>query len=202
VTAAASAPWIAVSGIDGAGKTTLLEWLRRDVLPGATVHKKTDRADAERVARHHPVFPLEDGTAAVTYGWATLFDHLAHTRRVERDPGDGAVLLDRWTPCVAAWCGAVLGLGLEPVDELTAGVRRPDLTLFLECRPVVARRRLERRGTPRPDEDRSILDAFAVAYEQVLARPGTGPVVRVAEGDQDSVRRATRAALADHGLAP
>jgi len=193
-----SPPWIAVSGIDGAGKTTLLDWLRRDLLPGATVHKKTDRNDAARVARHHPVFPLR-GRADVAYGWGTLFDYLAHARRVEHDPGDGAVLLDRWSLCVAAWCGQVLGVG-PAADDLLQTMRRPDLTLFLECRPALARARLEGRGTPKPDEDLGILEAFAAGYEAVLARPGVGPLVRIVEGDEESVRQAAAKALADHGL--
>lgn len=201
-------PWIAVSGIDGAGKSTLLRWLAGTVLPGATVVKKVDRNDAERVDRFHHVWGgedriLEDPPTAQVFGWATLFDYLAHAERVEREfaTTSGTVLLDRWSHCVVAYCGEVLGLG-PTVDAMVAPLHRPDLTLFLECRPAVARARITERSDAKPDESLRILEAFASAYTNVLDDPTLGPVARIAEGDPLSVCTTAVEALASHGLLP
>ena len=193
---------IGVCGIDGAGKTTLISALREWApLSEARVQKLKPGANYQRLMRGIPdpwadLDALFGSQLARSMGWAEVFDFLSYhdhqVRPALRTPS--VVLHDRWTPCFAAFCDSVLGLGGLAAPRLRR-VTAADLVLYLDVSPVTALERIRRTRDPNPDEDIAVLRAFRAGYEEALCDPDY-PVVRIGELPAGEVARIARDSVA------
>lgn len=171
---------IVLEGIDGCGKSTQIEALRRwlpdsGLMPAGAeliISKEPGGTPFGQAVRQLLLHPAE-AAAPCSTSELLLFaaDRAQHVQTVIR-PALAAghwVLCDRFSGSTAAYQGYGRGLSLELIDELeriaTAGLR-PDLTLWLDLHPALARLRLRRRD--RPD------DRIETAGEAFLARVRAG----------------------------
>lgn len=193
---------IGVCGIDGAGKSTLISALREWApLREASVQKLKPGANYQRLMRDisdpwaDPV-ALFGSHLARSMGWAEVFDFLSYHDRLVRPAlqTPGVLLHDRWTPCFAAFCDSVLGLGGMAAPRLRR-VTAADLVLYLDVSPEIALDRIRLTRDPNPDEDITVLRAFRAGYEQSL-READYPVVRIGELPAEQVVQVARDSVA------
>lgn len=177
---------IAFCGIDGAGKTSLAsELLKLPQLKNGLYLKKHYRENANRLIRAHPGEASNcrcylSGRFALAHRWAYALDFL-HCYQNEIAPlfaREGVLLLDRWSPCILAWADMVAKKCCDNIALVASALPSPEVLIYVELDPFEARRRIEARGDPRPDEDIAILCALEQSYNRVFKRYNI-PVHRV-----------------------
>lgn len=177
---------MAVCGIDGSGKSSLISDLcETEAFRAARVFKKERRNHGDRLVRLNKdaasaVGAFATGSFALAQRWAYAIDFLSFVRNeVEAHwSGDAPVLLDRWTPCLIAWCRMLRTAKTEPIEAFAHRIPKPDTVVYLEVNPTEAWRRISARGNPKPDEALDVLIGFHAAYTEVLAELDV-PVLRL-----------------------
>ncbi|MFI8460738.1 dTMP kinase [Kitasatospora sp. NPDC085464] len=165
---------VAVVGIDGAGKTSqvqrLAEWFEGSGHPTRLFLNQSQlpvRRALDAIAREDG-FPghldmIGADTIRLISACARL-SALAPVGDVLRTPG-AVALADRYTVCQYA---AVRLQGADNeafLRRLNRGLPKPDLTLFLDVDPAVARERIRRRGID--EETLEFLAAYREAYRSL-----------------------------------
>lgn len=197
---------VAFTGIDGAGKTTLIRGLQASDPRFATapVLKRTEKENVWRLLRFRPHLWSDPASVMRSasgrlLAWATVLDFLRYVdEEVLPRCEERLVLLDRWTPCMVAYCGEVLGIGDEVVEAL-ADVPKPDLIIHVDVTPAEAYARITRARHPLPDEHPEILRAFHRAYTAVYAKHLWPPVRTIAGASATEAVSLATAALEAEG---
>jgi len=186
-----SAKFITVEGLDGAGKTTHLEALRSALVAhGVPVHATrepggTPFGEALREMMLHPVQRLHPESETLLM-FAARREHLDKVIRPALDAGTW-VLCDRFTDASFAYQASGSGVAWDKVEALERWVQdglQPDLTLYFDVDPAVARIRLE--GAKAPDRFESEREAFHAAVRagylrRAQAHPGR---IRIVDASQ------------------
>ena len=162
------AKFITVEGLDGAGKTTHLEALRSALVargvpvratrePGGTPFGETLRE-----MMLHPVHSLHPESETLLM-FAARREHLDKVIRPALEAGTW-VLCDRFTDASFAYQSGGSGVAWDKIKLLERWVQQalqPDLTLYFDVDPAIARMRLE--ATKAPDRFESEREAFHAA---------------------------------------
>lgn len=144
---------IAIIGIDGSGKTTtakaLVRHLRGRGLRARYFENAGGRPPLNWLARSMGHADAVDWLGAERL--QAIEQRVRHVlMRVaaawSRGPGERTAVLDRWAVCQYAVVRARRSSGETQARVRYAGLPEPDLVVFLDVSPVVARERLERRG--------------------------------------------------------
>jgi len=178
--------FLVLEGIDGSGTTTqvahLAAALRAEGHSVWTTREPTDGPVGMllRQALTRQLPGLSDATLALLFA-ADRMHHLATV--VEPALAEGQVVIsDRYVLSSLAYQG--LQVPMAWVEGLNARARRPDLTLFLEVAPTVARLRRRGRGGPAElfDDDRLQI-RIARAYGRLVRRHQRGYRIQRIDGE-------------------
>jgi dTMP kinase len=178
--------FLVLEGIDGSGTTTqvahLAAALRAEGHSVWTTREPTDGPVGMllRQALTRQLPGLSDAALALLFA-ADRMHHLATV--VEPALAEGQVVIsDRYVLSSLAYQG--LRVPMAWVEGLNARARRPDLTLFLEVAPGVARLRRQGRGGPAElfDDDRLQI-RIARAYGRLVRRHQRGYRIRRIDGE-------------------
>jgi dTMP kinase len=173
------AKFITVEGLDGAGKTTHLAFLRnaletRGVPVRATREPGgTPFGEALREMMLHPVHTLHPESETLLM-FAARREHLDKVIRPALE-ADTWVLCDRFTDASFAYQACGSGVEWQKIEALERWVHeglQPDLTLYFDVDPGVARSRLEAAKAP---------DRFEAEREAFHAAVRAGYLRRAAE---------------------
>lgn len=175
---------VAIVGIDGAGKTSLARALaERSAVHGRSpvVVKSRRKTLGNQVWEALALSKEAENSLAVPVPHAAAFVcamFLDMTADLRANPVDDAsvIVWDRHLVCLAAY-GLAMGLPADFVRSLTRLGPRPDLVLWLDAPPSVARDRLLKRRTEQPIESPDYLTALRAGYEVLLA--GDPSAVRI-----------------------
>jgi dTMP kinase len=178
--------FLVLEGIDGSGTTTQLAHLaaalRADGHSVWTTREPTDGPVGMllRQALTRQLQGLSDAALALLFA-ADRMHHLAAV--VEPALAEGQVVIsDRYVLSSLAYQG--LRLPMAWVEALNARARRPDLTLFLEVAPAVARlRRLGRGGPAELFDDDRLQIRIARAYGRLARRHQRGHRIQRIDGE-------------------
>ena len=178
--------FLVLEGIDGAGTTTqvaqLAAGLRADGHSVWTTREPTDGPVGMllRQALTRQLQGLSDAALALLFA-ADRMHHLATV--VEPALAEGQVVIsDRYVLSSLAYQG--LRLPMAWVEALNSRARRPDLTLFLEVAPAVARLRRHGRGGPAELFDDDALQVrIARAYGRLVRRHQRGHRIQRIDGE-------------------
>ncbi|MBP0453532.1 hypothetical protein J5Y04_28900 [Kitasatospora sp. RG8] len=205
---------VAVVGIDGAGKTSqvgrLAEWFEGLGRPTRRFLNQTQlpvRRALDAIAREEG-FPghlemLGADTIRLISACARL-SALAPVEEVLNTPGAVAVA-DRYTACQYAAVRLQKADNEEFLRRLNRSLPQPDLTLFLDVDPEVARERIARRGID--EETLEFLADYRAAYrslpefEDFVVVDGNGSFDDVQELLREAVRRTLPEAVPTPGRA-
>ncbi|WP_110180686.1 AAA family ATPase [Nocardioides solisilvae] len=208
----------ALVGIDGSGKTTVAKELTRTLGAEPGTRGSTRSSHSSWSPRAARVRSFENAGGRPPLNW--LARRLGHpdahawlgTRRLEaveqrfrhgvmrtattwsRLPGDRVAVLDRWAPCQYAAMRA-RGSDDAPARRRYARLPTPDLVVFLDVHPVVARERLVARG--RDVDELGWLEAADAAYRSLPEWPtftvvdADRPVSQVVDAVLVQIRRLT-----------
>lgn len=163
--------FITLEGMDGAGKTTHLEWLRNRLTergislkvtrePGGTVLGEALRSLL--LDSHEPRRPETEALLM----FAARYEHIAQVISPALSAGQW-VLCDRFTDATYAYQAGGSGMAWEQIGALERWVQgelQPDLTLYFDLAPEMARARTRRVREP----DRFEREQLGF-YEQVRA---------------------------------
>lgn len=163
--------FITLEGMDGAGKTTHLEWLRGRLTergislkvtrePGGTILGEALRSLL--LDSHEPRRPETEALLM----FAARYEHIAQVIAPALSAGQW-VLCDRFTDATYAYQAGGSGMAWEQIGALERWVQgelQPDLTLYFDLAPEMARARTRRVREP----DRFEREQLGF-YEQVRA---------------------------------
>ena len=178
------AKFITVEGLDGAGKTTHLEALRSALVargvpvqatrePGGTAF-----GEALREMMLHPAHRLHPESETLLM-FAARREHLDKVIRPALDAGTW-VLCDRFTDASFAYQASGSGVAWDKVETLERWVQeglQPDLTLYFDVDPAVARTRLQ--GAQALDRFESEREAFHAAVRAGYLRRAQAHPARI-----------------------
>jgi len=163
--------FIVFEGIDGSGKSSITEAIA-SMLGGSDVvvtGEPTDSWLGEAVRRSH-----REEADPLTEAFLFLADRVAHTEEIRRWLKEGkTVLCDRYYHSTVAYQGAALeGKTIfDPVDWLLdinlKIVLEPDIVFFFRVDPVIALKRVSKRGKLSKFERLEFLTKVAVNYERL-----------------------------------
>jgi dTMP kinase len=198
---------ISFEGIDGSGKTTQLQRIAArlravDVEPLLVREPGgTHLGEAVRELLLDPATGDIDPAAEALLYAASRAELVATTIEPALAAGR-VVLVDRYVDSSLAYQGAGRELGIERVLEanlLATRGRLPDLTIYVDLDPAVARERLAATGAAEDRLEQAGTEFFArvhAGYEQLVER-WPERIVRVAgDGAPDGVERRVDAAIA------
>lgn len=161
------AKFVTVEGLDGAGKTTHLAWLRaaleaRGISVCATREPGgTSFGEVLREMMLHPLHALHPESETLLM-FAARREHLDKVIRPALAAGTW-VLCDRFTDASFAYQGGGSGVEWSKVEALERWVQEdlhPDLTLYFDLEPQIAKSRLQ---TKSPDRFEKEHEAFHAA---------------------------------------
>lgn len=192
--------FITVEGLDGAGKTTHLEWLRK-ALEARGVRVRATRepggtpvGEALREIVLQPEQALHAETETLLL-FAARREHLDKVVCPALEAGTW-VLCDRFTDATFAYQAAGSGVAWEKIAELEAWVQgavQPDLTLYFDVAPAIARART--RAIKTPDRFESEREAFHEAVRAGYLRRAAQHPQRIRVIDSDGALSDVRAEL-------
>ena len=147
--------FITVEGLDGAGKTTHLQWLVA-ALDARRISVRQTREPGGTALGERLREMLLNATEPLHAETETLLMFAARREHIERviEPALAAgewVLCDRFTDASFAYQASASGVAWEKIETLerwTHGGLHPDLTLYFDVSPEVAKARGERVKTP------------------------------------------------------
>jgi dTMP kinase len=194
--------FLVLEGIDGAGTTTqvarLAAALRAEGHPVLTTREPSGGPVGTllRQALSRQIEGLSDAALALLFA-ADRVHHLATV--VEPALAEGQVVIsDRYLLSSLAYQGHRLPMAW--VETVNARARRPDLTLYLEVSPGVARLRRQGRGGPAElFDDDALQMRVGRAYGRVIRRHRTRQ--RVVRVDGEAPPDAVTAVLLDRARA-
>lgn len=142
---------VALMGIDGCGKTTqarrLVDWLCGQGVDATYWRSEGGRSELDRLAHGlgrrdiaDLVGPEPAAVAQAVIRWRSI---RAASEPMSRE--GAVVVMDRYVHCQFA-AARLQGLSVELTREIFNEFPAPDLALFLEIDPAVARERVMRRG--------------------------------------------------------
>jgi dTMP kinase len=169
--------FITVEGIDGAGKSTHLQWIARFLGKRATVRLTrepggTALGERLRDLLLDPAHSPHPETEALLM-FAARREHLARVVLPALEAGEW-VLCDRFTDATFAYQGWARGVELSKLALLEQWVQadlRPDLTLYFDLAPELARSRIA---------DKRIVDRFEREQADFFERVRAGYLDRAA----------------------
>jgi dTMP kinase len=183
--------FITLEGVDGAGKSSHMEWLAarlrqlgKDVEvtrePGGTPLGE----ELRKIVLSQPM-DLETETLII---FAARREHLAKCILPALEAGRW-VLSDRFTDATFAYQGGGRGVALDRIEQLEVWVQRglqPDLTLFFDLSPEIARSRLLAGQNQLDRFEREDLDFFTRVRGAYIDRATKYPDrFRVIDASQD-----------------
>jgi dTMP kinase len=183
--------FITLEGVDGAGKSSHVEWLAarlrqlgKDVEvtrePGGTPLGE----ELRKIVLSQPM-DLETETLIL---FAARREHLAKRILPALEAGRW-VLSDRFTDATFAYQGGGRGVALDRIEQLEAWVQcglQPDLTLFFDLSPEIARSRLLAGQNQLDRFEREDLDFFIRVRGAYIDRAAEYPDrFRVIDANQD-----------------
>jgi dTMP kinase len=145
----AAARFITLEGIDGAGKSSHAQWLAEQLRArGVAVHMTrepggTVLGEKLRALLLDPAQPVLPETEMLLM-FAARNEHLQRVILPALGRGEW-VLCDRFTDATFAYQGGGRGIAearIEVLEHWVQGERQPDLTLYFDVPPEVARQRL------------------------------------------------------------
>ena len=167
---------VAIVGIDGAGKTSLAEalaerWAAHGRSPVVVKSRRKTLGnqvwEALALSKHAENALAVPNLHAAAFVCAMFLDMAADLRATPQDDAR-AILWDRHLVCLAAY-GVAMGLPPDFLCSLTRLGPRPDLLLWLDAPPSVARARLQERRAEESIESLSYLEAVRAGYEMLIA---------------------------------
>jgi dTMP kinase len=153
-----AARFLTIEGIEGVGKTTQIARVSAILAECGIAHVVTREPGGTPLAERIRELVLKPGeeplpaVAELLLMFAARSVHLAN--QIEPNLSAGRwVLCDRFTDATYAYQGAgrrMTGAGIEFLESLVQGTRRPDLTLLLDVPVDVGLQRSRRRDAGRP----------------------------------------------------
>lgn len=183
---------VAFCGIDGAGKGVLIRHvIDQNLLPGATCVKNEAHRDFDLVRRFndrrfHDGRDWLEGGFSRTMPFARAFDFL-HFYRQSIEPLFGTVpfiIADRYALCAAAYLN-VMGYD-ECSRELFAGIRPPDLTIYVTTDIELLEDRYNARGNRSEDEIPRLMQMYQREFDAIV-RDSNDHIINIHnDGDVES----------------
>lgn len=180
-----SRSFIVIEGPNGTGKTTVAHALaeRLGTHQGILVEETREPSDT---ALGRAVRELEASMPPMALALACAADRIDHlARKIEPSLARAAIVVcDRFLPSSLV-LQHLDGLSLEEIWQLNAGVRSPDMTVYLEAAPETLRERLARRPRHSRFEESTATEVELDLYRDArdfLAQRGWPHIVVSTEG--------------------